>query len=227
MKPALLGITALVLAGLSLPLRADDLQKAQKQVNRITAMAVDETARGIVSMSLADTLKVDRRQLVRQRRNLRLNYGSLFIAHMVMARGASMADVVAGLRSGKTVWQLAAERQIELKQITSDAKKLNGKIEDNIYRHYLTTSTDKTRDELEKYSPAADWTSADTNVSDDEIAQARDIFVLWRNQAAPREDARLGIAEENAAYQDHARAGTPTRGASGAHQPAAGGLPTN
>ena len=58
MKPALLGITALVLAGLSLPLRADDLQKAQKQVNRITAMAVDETARGIVSMSLADTLKV-------------------------------------------------------------------------------------------------------------------------------------------------------------------------
>ena len=139
---------------------------------------------------------------MRQRRNLRLNYGSLFIAHMVMARGASMADVVAGLRSGKTVWQLAAERQIELKQITSDAKKLNGKIEDNIYRHYLTTSTDKTRDELEKYSPAADWTSADTNVSDDEIAQARDIFVLWRNQAAPREDARLGIAEENAAYQD-------------------------
>src|SRR5258708_3954691 len=75
----------------------DDRQKAEKQVRKITAMATDKTGRRMVSMSIADSLKVPRPEMVEERRKIGLDYGSFFVAHELVASGVKMTDVTLGL----------------------------------------------------------------------------------------------------------------------------------
>src|SRR5215472_8166878 len=98
MRPRTGFILALSVALSAVPAFSDDQQKAEKQIRKISAMATDVTARGIVSRSMSDMLKIDRDQLQRERRAMNLNYGCLFIAHELTARGMKMLDVAMRLQ---------------------------------------------------------------------------------------------------------------------------------
>ncbi len=147
-------------------------------------MAVDATARSLVSKAMSDMLAVNRPQLVRERRAMGMNYGSLFIAHELTSAGTKMLDIALQLQAGKSIFQIADAHQANWKRIAADAKKLNGKIEDNIYHHFLHSDPDRERDEADRYNPDVDWVKADRDVVPEEIQQAQNTYVFWRNQAS-------------------------------------------
>ena len=61
-------------------------------------MATDATGRRVVSITVADSLEAKRVNLVLERRAMNLNYGDLFIAHMLVKNGANMDDIAAELK---------------------------------------------------------------------------------------------------------------------------------
>ena len=81
----------------------DDRQKAEKQVRKITAMATDKIGRRMVSMSIADSFKIPRPELVEERRRMSLDYGSFFVAHELLASGVKVTEIALRLRAGKTI----------------------------------------------------------------------------------------------------------------------------
>src|SRR5215475_7287554 len=141
MRQALL-ILAITLTS-SLAVFADDQQKADKEIRKINAMAWDSTARAVVNKSLSETLKMDRSQLIQERRELGLNYGCLFVAHELALNGSSMKDIAASLKGGKSIVQISNEYNANWKQIAADGKKLNSKIEDNLYKYFVASQSDK------------------------------------------------------------------------------------
>lgn len=184
MRPKV-GILLVLAAALSAVLAfADDQQKAEKQIRKISAMATDVNARSIVSRSMSDMLKVERNQFERERRAMNLNYGHLFIAHELTASGMKMLDVAMRLQAHQTIFQIANEQHVDWKKLADEAKKLNGKIEDNIYKHFLHADADRGRDLSDKYDSTADWVKADTDVTQEEILEAQEIYVRWRDRAA-------------------------------------------
>ena len=176
-------VAVLLLAATTLAF-SDDRQRAEKQIRKINAMAVDATARSLVSKAVSDMLTVGRPQLVRERRAMGLNYGSLFIAHELTSAGTKMLDIALQLQAGKSILQIADAHEANWRRIAADAKKLNGKIEDDIYHHFLHSDRDKERDEADHYNPDLDWVKADREVVAVEIEQAQDTYVFWRNQAS-------------------------------------------
>lgn len=164
---------------------AADRDKAEKQIRMITAMSRDETARSIVSHALADTFNVSRPQLVQQRKTLGLSYGNLFLARELAGSGAKFEDIAAQLSLHKTVPEIAAASHADWKRIAADAKKLNNRINDDIYRHFLHTKADESRDKAEHYTASADLVRADLDTTREELLIAQRDFVFWRDQAAP------------------------------------------
>ena len=229
MRPLTFFIVTILVMAVALPVVADDQQKAKKQINRIIAMATDSTGRRIVSMTISDALGVSRRELVRERRQTGLNYGSLFVAHQLISGGATMTAIAAQLKVGKNVWQIATEQRTNWKQISAEAKKLNNKIEDNLYRRFSKSQPYEDRDQADHYNPDFDVVKADYAVTQEEIEQAQNTYIFWRDRASERRGERLDTAKEQAARLDHIRAGGPQgRDAGmGSLPPAAGGLPPN
>src|SRR4051812_1476445 len=185
----------------AVPAFAEDQQKAEKQLKRLTAMATDVTGRRIVSKSMADLFAVPRMQLVQERRSMNLNYGDIFIAHALLRDGVSMGDIAAKLKSGQTMSQIADEQKGSWKAIASDSKKLNARIEDNIYRHFLNAKNelaDKERDAADNYIAEMDGVRADSNVTAEEIAEAQEKYIFWRDLAGElqRKDGKLKTADE-------------------------------
>jgi hypothetical protein len=88
------------------------------------------------------------------------------------------------LQAHETIFQIANEQHVDWKKIADDAKKLNGKIEDNIYKHFLHAEADKTRDLTDKYDSTADWVQTDADATQPEILEAQEIYVRWRDRAA-------------------------------------------
>ncbi len=175
-------LAALLFAS-TVPALGSDQQKAEKRLHQISAMAADSTARAIVNRTMADIAHAKCIELQRQRHAMNLNYGSLFIAHQLTDSGAQMLDIALELEHGKTIVQIANERNANWKLIGDAAKKLNEKIEDNIYRHFLHPEADKpTADE--KYNADLDVVRADGDLTPEELASARDAYMLWRNRAA-------------------------------------------
>src|SRR5438046_10338601 len=80
----------LIAITLALPAFADDQQKAEKELHKITAMATDPTGRRVVSITVADTLEAKRTDLVLERRAMNINYGDLFVAHTLEKSGEKM-----------------------------------------------------------------------------------------------------------------------------------------
>ena len=183
-------------------------------------MATDVTARGIVSKSMSDFLKVGRSQLVQERSNMKLNYGGLFLAHELTAAGAKMEDIAAQLKAGKKIGQIAGERTANWKEIEAHAKKLNNKIADNIFNHFLHNSADQGRDLADHYNSTKDWVKADADVTLREILAAQETYVLWRDRAAPSQGQTMDFAHAQMArdaFGDPARDLAPN--ASGASNP--------
>jgi hypothetical protein len=193
---------------------ADDQQKAEKQVNKVTAMASDATGRRVVSMTVSDLLNMKRSDVVQERRETGLNYGQLFIAHRLTVNGAKMSDIAEQLKAGKNIYQIGNDQHANWKQIAADAKKLNTKIEDNLYKHFVNDKADKDRDLADNYDPNFDGVKADNEVSKEELASAQDVYLLWRDRAAKRIDTSLDTADERAAREghDHVRNGGPQPG---------------
>lgn len=178
--PSLVALLAIVHAA---PAFADDQQKAEKQVRKITAMASDVTARAIVNKTMADMLNVKRDQLVRERRAMNLNYGDVFLAHHLTAKGIKMLDIALQLPIRKNIYRIANDQHADWKQIAAEAKRLNNKIEDNIYKHFLHVKVDSDRETTEKYDATLDWVKADADATAAEILGAQEIYALWRNRA--------------------------------------------
>jgi len=167
---------------------ADDQQKAEKQLRMMTAMSRDDTARSIISRTFADVFKMARPELVAERTSVGLNYGSLFLAHELVSSGSRMQQIAAELRARKTLIEVAKSSGADWKRIAADAKKMNSRISDNIYKHFLHAGPDKQRDLLDRYNPAVDRVRADADATTEELVKAQTEYVFWRNLAAPKAD---------------------------------------
>jgi len=187
-----LSYLSITLLTLTFAIRAfgDDQRKAEKQLHKITAMTADATGRRIVSITVADTLGVKRPDLVMERRAMNLNYGDLFVAHLLLKNGAKMEDIAAQLKAQKNIGDIANEQHADWKQIAEDAKKLNSKMEDNLYKHFVSTKAVFDRDQADKYDTNFDGVPADSDVSKDEIAEAGRIYQAWHERA---EKSQRGI----------------------------------
>lgn len=179
---------------------ADDQQKAEKQLRMITAMSRDDIARSIISHTFADTFKVDRFRLVEERRAMGLNYGSLFLVRELAASGVTMQQIVSQLRLHKNVLEIANDSHTDWQHIFAEAKKMNSRIEDNIYKHFMHPDKDKANDLLEHYKPSADLIRADADVAPDELVKAQSQYMFWRNLAMQKSsgqaDPSTGVAHD-------------------------------
>jgi hypothetical protein len=175
-----------------------DQQKAEKRLRRISAMAVDSTARAIVNQTMAEAVHAKKIELMRQRHAMNLNYGSLFIAHQLTAAGAQMLDIAVQLESGKDIVQIANERNANWKLIGDAAKQLNEKIDDNIYRHFLhLKAVDQLLAATDKYDSDKDIVRADQDVIPEELASARADYNVWKNRGSSPRGGRLDAQSEN------------------------------
>jgi hypothetical protein len=203
---------ALLVLAIAIPAFSDDQQKADKQLHKITALATDATGRRVVSVTVADTLEAKRPDLVVERRTMNLNYGDLFVAHVLVKSGTKMDDIATQLKAGKKMGQIADERHADWKQIAADAKKMNAKVEDNLYNHFLNGKPLAERDATEAYDPMIDGVAADNDVSKDEIAEAERTYLLWRDRADQKKASNLDTSSEKAAKGSR---GDPVRSKAG------------
>ncbi len=165
-----------VTVALAMTAFADDQEKATKEVKKISAISMDPNMRSIVNRTMADMLKARRLDLVKERQDLNVNYGGLFLLHQLTAGGAKMEDIAAQLKAGKTIFDIANDNHANWKQINSDAKKLNKKIDDNIVNYFRDTKKLAALDQTEEYDAKADHVAADSDISKDEIADAQNRF---------------------------------------------------
>jgi hypothetical protein len=185
--------------GIAIPAYGDDQQKAERQIHKVAAMATDATGRRVVSITVADTLAAKRSDLVLERRALNLNYGDLFLAHMLVKSGARMQDIDTELKAGKKLVQIANAQHADWKQLLAEAKKLNATMEDNLYKHFVNGQADAARDAEDGYDPMIDGVAADNDVPKDDIADAEHTYQVWKDRAAKAKDSKLDSATEKAA----------------------------
>ncbi len=211
----------------ALPALGDDQQKAKKELNKVTAMATDGTGRRIVNLTMAEALKEKRVDLLLQRRETGLNYGCLFLARQLVAAGGKIEDISAELKTGKSIYQIAEGQHVDWKEMAAKAKDLNKRIDDYLYKHFSGDAGEQEQDKADNYNLAYDGVPADSDVSQSEISQAQDRYLMWRNRAeeTSRRANRLNTTQQNAAYRDNVRSGGPqgAGAASGGAPPAAGG----
>jgi len=155
---------------------ADDQEKGQKEIKKITAITVDGNMRSIVNRTMAETLNVKRLDLVKERHDMNLNYGGLFLAHQLTAGGAKMEDIAAQLKGGKNIFDIANDDHANWKQIQSEAKKLNKKVDDNIGKWFENSKKVTAQDQADDYVAQQDAVAADSDVSKEEKADAQSRF---------------------------------------------------
>lgn len=191
---------------------ANEQEKVQRLLNKVTAMATDPAGRRAVSLAVCESLLVSRSELTRQRREMDMNYGELFLAYQFIKSGAKMNDIVAQKTSGKTVWQMAEAQSANWKEIASEIKKLNGRIDLNLLKHFANRKADAERDRADGYDPYLDSVKADDNVTQQDLEDAQKRYMFLRDHAAVMSDATLDTATEKAVRNvrpDPTRSGGP------------------
>jgi hypothetical protein len=178
---------------------ADEQQKVQKILNQVTAMATDAAGRRAVSLAVSDSLSVSRAELARQRSAMGVNYGELFLAYQLIKSGAKMNDIVAQTKNGKTVWQIAEAQNANWKEIASEVKKLNNRLDVNLLKHFANRKTDAERDRADGYDPFLDSVNADRNVTQQDIEDAQKRYMFLRDHAGVTSGGTLDTATEKAA----------------------------
>ena len=174
MKTATIRLFVLFCAvAFSLTAFADDQDKATKEIKKITSISVDSNMRAIVNRTMADMLKAKRLDLVKERQDMNLNYGDLFLAQQLAASAVKMDDIAAQLKAGKTMLDIANANHANWKEINSDAKKLNKKIDDNIEKSFTDAKKQAALNMADDYDAKADKVPADSNISKDEYAEAQ------------------------------------------------------
>jgi hypothetical protein len=208
----LVWVVALVFA---MPALANDQQKAQKELNKVTALARDLTGRTVVNLSMSQTLNVPRMTLVQQRVDTGLNYGSLFLASELIKSGAAMPDIAAQLKAGKKITDIANDRHADWKTIAEDTKKFNGTVDRNLYKYFLLEKRSLTPAAMKTSAPPAaaeeydvhhDGVKADADdAGDKEIEDAQNRFLMLKDSAAKAkgDNKTLGLGDERIGYSDH------------------------
>jgi hypothetical protein len=102
----------------------------------------------------------------------------LFVAYQLSENGKSFDEVAGALKNGKDIWQIGNERHADWKQVASEAKKLNGKLEAAFYQFFLAPpqKDQKAKDQKppDVYDAARDHTPADTEgLTDKDLAEGR------------------------------------------------------
>jgi hypothetical protein len=187
---------------------ADEQEKAVKEVKKIASISVDSSMRSIVNRTMAEALKMGRLDLVKERQETNLNYGGLFLAHQLVASGGKMEDITAQLKLGKTIFDIANESRTNWKQVGSDAKKLNKKIDDNIVKYFQDSKRQIKVDQADNYDAKADSVAADSGVTKEEYADAQSRFQRLHDMAS----SSLPTGDANVRSQGQGNP-TPTIGA--------------
>jgi hypothetical protein len=191
----------------------DEQQKAHKLLNKVTAMTSDPAGKRAVSLAMSQQLSVTRDELTQRRKAMNLSYGDLFVAYELGKSGTKMDDIAAKIKSGKTVWQTADEQHPNWKQISAEAKKLNGRVDNNLLGHFANRKAETERDRASSYEPVLDSVKADGNVSQQEIEEAQQRYIFLRDHAGVVTDATLDTSTEKSARMvrtDPVRTGGPT-----------------
>jgi hypothetical protein len=176
---------------------ADDQEKATKEIKRITSISVDSNMRSVVNRTMADMLKARRLDLVKERQDLNVNYGGLFLAHQLTVAGAKMDDISAQLKAGKKIFDIANDDHANWKEINSEAKKLNKKIDDNIEKYFMDSKKLAALDQTDEYDAKADKVAADSDISKDEYADAQSRYQHLHDLAS----SQLPTGEANGVNQ--------------------------
>lgn len=220
---------------IAIPALANDQQKAQKELNKVTALARDFTGRTVVNLSMSQTLNVSRTTLVQERIETGLNYGSLFLASELVKGGATMPDIAAQLKAGKKIADVANDRHADWKTIAEDSKKFNGAVDRNLYKYFLLEKRSPTPAAMktsappvaaEEYDVHHDGVKADADdASDKEIEDAQNRFLMLKDSAAKAkgDNKTLGLADERIGYSDHTQ-GPGQVGAGGSQAGSSGGV---
>jgi hypothetical protein len=190
---------ALIALFVSRPARADDQQKAQKQLHKLTAMSTDATGLRVVNLTVAESVNAKRVDLVQERRDMGISYGDLYIAHTLTKNGAKMEDIAAQVKSAKKMEQIANDLHLDWKQMSADAKKLNTTMENNLYKFFVNMRAELDRDKADNYDPMFDVQKADSEVSKEELADAQNTYSIWKDRATQAKGGKLDQATENAA----------------------------
>ncbi len=193
---------------------ASDREKAEKQINRISAMAADLTGRRLVNLSMSQLLSVPRGDLIAERRRHNLSYGTLFLFRQIAPNDELFRQFVLEMKQGESPYKIADAAHADWKVINSQAKKLNNKIEDNIYNFFLHEKNEKPKNKTatdDGYDPLADIVLADAGVSQDDLLEAQTVYLFWQGRAIGKKDTTLDHSKEQAARQtmDPVRKGGP------------------
>ena len=202
----------LVFAG-AVSASCDDQQKACRELAKVTAMAMDPAGKRAVSLAASEMLLMERMPLVRERHQLNITYGDLFLLYQLVKRGANMNDLAPQMKSGKTVWQIAAEMHPDWREITNEAKKLNNRIDANLLKHFANQKAGTALDQTEGYDPFLDSVNADANVSQKDLDDAQKRYVFLRDHTRVISDSTLDTSTEKSARMvrtDPVRTGGPS-----------------
>lgn len=212
---------------LALPALANDQQKAQKELVKVTAMACDFTGRTIVNLSMSQTFNVPQTALVQERGETGLNYGSLLLAHELIKSGAKLEDIAAQLKTGKKIADIANDQHADWKAIAEDGKKFNKLVENNLYKYFIAEKRESLKPAALKTAPAPlneydvhhDGVKADADdVTAKDIEEAGDRFRAMKDSAAKAkgDNKQLDLQHERIGYADHIQGpSSPGSGTSG------------
>jgi hypothetical protein len=208
MKRRTLFWVSLLLTLVVIPALADDQQKAEKQLHKLTAMASDPTGRRVVSVTVADDLGLKRPDIVMERRTMQVNYGDIYLAHALMKSGVKMDDIANDLKAGKKMTDIANANHADWKAIANDAKRANAKMEDGLYKNFMKGKPLHDRDVADNYDVNIDGVNADNDISKDDLADAEKTYQLWKDRATQASGGKLDTSSEQAAA---ATRGDPVR----------------
>jgi hypothetical protein len=211
---------------IAIPAFANDQEKAQKELNKVTALARDFTGRTVINLTMSETFNVPRVTLVKQRGETGLNYGSLFLASQLIKGGATMQDLSAQLKAGKKIGDIANDRHVDWKATAEDAKKFNGAVDHNLYNYFLAEKRSVTPVAMktssvpaaEEYDVHHDGVKADADdATDKDIEYAQKRFLMLKDSAAKAkgENRDLGLDKERIGYADHTNGPTGGGGIGG------------
>jgi hypothetical protein len=190
---------------------SDDQQKAHKTLNKVTAMSADLSGKRAVSLAMSQSLSVRRAELTERRQAMNVSYGDVFVVYQLVKSGKKMDDIAARMKTGKTVWQIADEEHADWKQIASEAKKVNGKVDNNLLAHFANKKGEAELDKADGYEPSVDTVAADNGVSNQDMEEAQERYVALRDRTGF--GGNLNTSDENAARQtrtDPTSTGGPT-----------------
>jgi hypothetical protein len=157
---------------------ADDQEKAEKHLRKVTALAADPAARPLVSQAVAEVLKLPRLEVMRERHATNLSYGAVFLAYRLTASGLTLEAISAQLHEGRTIWEIGKERHADWRQIANDAKKLNDRIEAAFYNFFKDGHPEVVRASSDGYDAAKDSIPADQEgLTKQDIASAQDTYL--------------------------------------------------